>query len=140
LGLVWDLALSGEALDAVRGIIERLGGLPLGLEVAPPRSRMLSPRLILERLGRSLRLGGGARALPECQRTLTGAIGWSYQFLQHGASFTPGAADLSLWRGRPPRFAVLRRRSPAESWNHHAWDTGLITSSSMRTCGGTSST
>jgi len=42
---------------------------------------MLSPRQILERLGRSLDLGGGARDLPERQRTLRGAVGWSYQLL-----------------------------------------------------------
>lgn len=76
-----DLALTEDALAAVRGITERLGGLPLGVELAAARIRMLTPRLILERLGRSLDLGGGARDLPERQRTLRGAIGWSYDLL-----------------------------------------------------------
>ena len=76
-----DLPLTEDALAAVRGITERLGGLPLGLELAAARIRMLTPRLILERLGRSLDLGGGARDLPERQRTLRGAIGWSYELL-----------------------------------------------------------
>jgi predicted ATPase/class 3 adenylate cyclase len=76
-----DLELTEDSLAAVRGITERLGGLPLGLELAAARIRMLTPRLILERLGRSLDLGGGARDLPERQRTLRGAIGWSYELL-----------------------------------------------------------
>ena len=76
-----DLALTEDTLDAVRAITERLGGLPLALELAAARVRMLQPRLILERLARSLDLGGGARDLPERQRTLRGAIGWSYELL-----------------------------------------------------------
>ncbi len=76
-----DLVLSEDTIAAVRAIAERLGGLPLALELAAARVRMLSPRQILERLGRSLDLGGGARDLPERQRTLRGAVGWSYQLL-----------------------------------------------------------
>ena len=76
-----DLALTEDALAAVRAIAERLGGLPLALELAAARVRMLTPRLILERLGRSLDLGGGARDLPERQRTLRGAVAWSYELL-----------------------------------------------------------
>ena len=76
-----DLACTGDELAAVRAIAERLGGLPLALELAAARVRMLTPRLILARLGRSLDLGGGARDLPERQRTLRGAIGWSYELL-----------------------------------------------------------
>ncbi len=76
-----DLALTEDTLAAVREISERLGGLPLALELAAARVRMLQPRLILERLARSLDLGGGARDLPERQRTLRGAIGWSYELL-----------------------------------------------------------
>jgi len=72
-----DLALTDDALTAVRAIADRLGGLPLALELAAARVRMLTPRLILERLGRSLDLGGGARDLPERQRTLRGAVAWS---------------------------------------------------------------
>lgn len=76
-----DLVLNDDALAAIRGIAERLGGLPLALELAAARIRLLSPALILERLGRSLDLGGGARDLPERQRTLRGAIAWSYELL-----------------------------------------------------------
>ncbi|HUS21508.1 MAG TPA: TIR domain-containing protein [Aeromicrobium sp.] len=76
-----DLALTEDTLAAVRAIAERLGGLPLALELAAARVRMLTPRMILERLGRSLDLGGGARDLPERQRTLRGAVAWSYELL-----------------------------------------------------------
>ena len=76
-----DLALTDETLTAIRGICERLGGLPLAIELAAARIRLLSPALILERLGRSLDLASGARDLPERQRTLRGAIAWSHDLL-----------------------------------------------------------
>ena len=70
-----------EALATIRAIAERLDGLPLAIELAAARTRLLSPALILERLGHSLDLGGGARDLPERQRTLRGAIAWSHELL-----------------------------------------------------------
>ena len=76
-----DLVLTEDTFAAVREIAERLGGLPLALELAAARVRMLTPRMILERLGRCLDLGGGARDLPERQRTLRGAVAWSYELL-----------------------------------------------------------
>ena len=76
-----DLVLTDDALAAIRAIAERLGGLPLALELAAARIRLMSPVSILERLGRSLDLGGGARDLPERQRTLRGAIAWSHDLL-----------------------------------------------------------
>ena len=76
-----DLALTDDARQAVRAIAERLGGLPLAIELAAARMRTLSPQQILDRLGRTLDLGGGARDLPERQRTLRGAITWSHDLL-----------------------------------------------------------
>jgi predicted ATPase/class 3 adenylate cyclase len=76
-----DLALTDETRPAIRGIANRLGGLPLAIELAAARVRMMSPTLILERLGTSLDLSGVARDVPERQRTLRGAIAWSHDLL-----------------------------------------------------------
>lgn len=79
-----DLAETAELLQTIRAISERLGGLPLAIELAAARVRVTSPAAILERLGRSLDLGGGARDLPERQRTLRGTVAWSYDLLSTG--------------------------------------------------------
>src|SRR6185437_4904661 len=62
-------------------ICERLGGIPLAIELAAARVRLMSPELILERLMGSLDLAGSARDVPERQRTLRGAINWSHDLL-----------------------------------------------------------
>jgi predicted ATPase/class 3 adenylate cyclase len=67
---------------AVRQIAERLEGLPLALELAAARVKVLTPRQILERLNRSLDLlTSGAHDAPERQRTLRGTVEWSYRLL-----------------------------------------------------------
>jgi predicted ATPase len=71
-----------EPDSAVRQIAERLDGLPLALELAAARVKVLSPEQILERLGRSLDLlTSGAHDVPERQRTLRGTVEWSYRLL-----------------------------------------------------------
>ena len=75
------LVLGDEAMDAIRTIAERLGGLPLALELAAARTRMLSPSQIRDRLEHSLDLRGGGRDLPERQQTLRAAIAWSDELL-----------------------------------------------------------
>jgi predicted ATPase/class 3 adenylate cyclase len=68
--------------EHVRGIAARLDGLPLALELAAARVKVLTPKQILERLGRSLELlTSGAHDAPERQRTLRATIEWSYQLL-----------------------------------------------------------
>jgi predicted ATPase/class 3 adenylate cyclase len=76
-----DLIIDDATRDTIREICAKLDGLPLAIELAAARIRVLSPAAILDRLGRSLDLAGGARDLPERQRTLRGAIDWSHELL-----------------------------------------------------------
>jgi predicted ATPase/class 3 adenylate cyclase len=76
-------ALSGDNADAVAQVCVALDGLPLALELAAARTRVLSPTALLERLERPLTLlAGGARDAPERHRTLRATIGWSYELLE----------------------------------------------------------
>jgi predicted ATPase/class 3 adenylate cyclase len=71
-----------SADDAVSEICRRLDDLPLALELAAARVKALSSAQILERLRQRLPLlTGGARDLPERQRTLQATIEWSYELL-----------------------------------------------------------
>src|SRR5437868_2401325 len=74
--------LTSENAQAVAEITARLDGLPLAIELAATRVKVLTPQQILPRLQRSLALlVSGGRTLPERQRTLRGAIAWSYDLL-----------------------------------------------------------
>jgi predicted ATPase/class 3 adenylate cyclase len=77
-----DFQLTAENALAVAEICARLDGLPLGIELAAVRVNVLTPQAILPRLDERLSLlTSGPRSLPERQRTLRGAIDWSYQLL-----------------------------------------------------------
>ncbi|MGH2709938.1 MAG: ATP-binding protein [Actinomycetota bacterium] len=74
--------VTNENAPAVAEICSRLDGLPLAIELAAARVKILSPQEILQRLGDSLGfLTGGGRDLPGRQQTLRGAIAWSYDIL-----------------------------------------------------------
>jgi predicted ATPase/class 3 adenylate cyclase len=68
--------------DTVAGICSRLDGLPLAIELAAARTKLLGPEALLDRLEHALPLlTGGARDAPERQRTLRATIEWSYDLL-----------------------------------------------------------
>src|SRR6266540_2992825 len=68
---------------AVAEITARLDGLPLAIELAATRTKVLTPEQMLPRLQASLSLlTSGGRTLPERQRTLRGAIAWSHDLLE----------------------------------------------------------
>jgi len=91
-----NFAVTEDNTLAIRQICSRLDGLPLAIELAAARTKVLSPRAILDRLQSRLGLlTGGALDLPKRQQTLRNAIDWSHELLTE--------AEQTLFR----RFAVF---------------------------------
>ncbi|MEA2584922.1 MAG: hypothetical protein QOF33_3007, partial [Thermomicrobiales bacterium] len=89
-------ALTDGDAEAVAEIVRRLDGVPLAIELAAARVDHLPPVALLRRLERRLPLlTGGARDLPERQRTVRDTIAWSHDLLS--------AAEQALFR----RLAVF---------------------------------
>jgi predicted ATPase/DNA-binding CsgD family transcriptional regulator len=97
-------ALTGENAGAIAGIAERLEGLPLAIELAAARVKVLPPAGILARLEDSLELLINDRHdVPDRQRTLRATITWSHDLLTERArrllavcSVFRGGVDLAL--------------------------------------------
>jgi predicted ATPase/class 3 adenylate cyclase len=76
------LDLTPSSTAAIAAVCRRLDGLPLALELAAARLRLLSPEALLERLDHALDvLTSGARDAPERQQTLRATIAWSHSLL-----------------------------------------------------------
>ena len=86
-----DFALNRENASAVTEICARLDGLPLAIELAAARIKVLSPSSMQARLTSRLQLlTGGSRDMPQRQQTLRAAMDWSYDLLS--------AAEQKLFR------------------------------------------
>ena len=115
--------LTDANAPAVAEICARLDGLPLAIELAAARTRLLGPDAILSRLGHRLRLlTGGPVDLPERQQTLRATLDWDYDLLDpeeqtvfrklsvFSGGFTLSAAERVLGEhlgGSPSRSAGL---------------------------------
>ena len=81
--IMYDFTLTSENATTIAQICARVDGLPLALELAAARVKLLSPEKLLKRLSESLlgMLTGGAINLPNRQQTLRNTIDWSYKLL-----------------------------------------------------------
>src|SRR6202050_3332982 len=102
-----EFALTKENAAAVAAICSRLDALPLSIELAAARIKLLSPSAMLTRLESSLNLlTGGARDLPTRQQTLRNTVDWSYSLLN--------GAEQTLFR----RLSVFTGGSTLEAVAH----------------------
>lgn len=77
-----EFRLTAANAREVAEICVRLDGLPLAIELAAARMKLLSPQALLARMGQLLTLlAGGARDMPTRQQTLRNTISWSYRLL-----------------------------------------------------------
>jgi predicted ATPase/DNA-binding CsgD family transcriptional regulator len=78
-----DFHMTQDNAPAIAEICLRLDGLPLAIELAATRIKLLAPQALLARLDRRLHvLTGGARDFPARQQTLRSTIAWSYDLLE----------------------------------------------------------
>jgi predicted ATPase/class 3 adenylate cyclase len=104
--------INQENASPIAEICARMDGLPLAIELAAAQMRLLSPAELLARLEHRLPLRSGAANVPERQRTLRGAIDWSYQLLEEPAQQL--VARLSSFRGGGTLDAIEAVCNPGE--------------------------
>jgi non-specific serine/threonine protein kinase len=93
-----DFALTAENANAVAELCVRLDGLPLAIELAAARVKVLPPQAMLSRVENRLKLlSGGSRDLPERQQTMSAALSWGYNLLDSAEQEL--FAALSVFRG-----------------------------------------
>jgi predicted ATPase len=83
--------------DAVEQLCDRLDGLPLALELAAARTKLLAPEALLDRLADRLDALKGTRDAEERHMTLRATIGWSYDLLDEDEQAL--FASLGVFRG-----------------------------------------
>src|SRR6185436_1124812 len=93
-----DFMLTAENAQTIAEICVRLDGLPLAIELAAARVKVLPPKAMLSRVENRLKLlSGGSRDLPERQQTMRAAISWGYNLLDDADKKL--FATLSVFRG-----------------------------------------
>jgi predicted ATPase/class 3 adenylate cyclase len=93
-----DFEVTNDNASAVAEICVHLDGLPLAIELAAARTKLLPPQALLSRLGNRLKLlKGGATNLPARQQTLRATIDWSYELLDEDEK--PLFGRLSVFAG-----------------------------------------
>ena len=95
-----NFELTQENMRSVGEICMRLDGLPLAIELAAARAKIIPPQSILERLENRLDLlTGGAKDLPSKQQTVRGMVEWSYGSIARSGRESPVSSSGDfLWR------------------------------------------
>jgi predicted ATPase len=115
-----DFAMTAENATAIAAICQQVDGLPLAIELAAGRSKLLSPQALLPRLRNRLKLlVGGARDLPVRQQTLRGTIDWSYDLLEEDEKrlFRRLAVFVGVVHSRQPGRCVMLTKT----WMKMSW-------------------